>query len=95
MEPINVSTREFYIYSLLLSVGFGVLVGLVPLVFGFIKHRRKYAFLGFVLTIAGSALLGLLLAIPMAAIFSWLIYRDSGQPATSAPSVPSDEPPAS
>jgi hypothetical protein len=91
MDPINVTSREVYIYSVLLSVGFGVIIGLVPLVFGFIRHRRKNAFLGFILTVVGSALLGLLLAIPVAAIFTYLIYRNS----TDAPAKQVDDPPAS
>ena len=91
MDPINVTSREVYIYSVLLSVGFGVLIGLVPLVFGFIRHRRKNALLGFILTVFGSALLGLLLAIPVAAIFTYLIHRSS----TDVPTEQVDDPPAS
>ena len=79
MEPINLTTQELYLYSLLLNVALGVLIGLVPLVYGFIKGRRKQAFLGFVLTIVGSAVLGLVLAIPMAAIWTWMVYRGSGK----------------
>ena len=91
MDTISISSREAYIYAILLSVGFGVLVGLVPLVFGFIRRRRKKAFLGFVLTVVGSAFLGLLLAIPVAAIFTWMIYRSS----IEVPVQPTDETPAS
>ena len=79
MDPINLTTRELYLYSLLLNIALGVLIGLVPLVYGFIKQRRKQAFLGFVLTIVGSALLGLVLAIPIAAIWTWMVYRGAGK----------------
>ncbi len=51
----------------------------------------RYAFLGFVLTIVGGAILGLLLAIPVAAIFTWLIYRDART--TSRSKRRDDEPP--
>jgi hypothetical protein len=64
---------------LLINVGFGVLFGLVPLVVGFIKHQRKYAFWGFILSIVGGAILGLILAIPVAAVFTWLIFSRSGK----------------
>ncbi len=84
MEPINLSTREFWLYSLAINVGIGVVLGLIPLVVGFIKHQRKTAFLGFVVTIVGGAILGLLLAIPSAAIFTWLAVTRANK-ATDAP----------
>lgn len=85
MEPINLSTREFYLYSLLINVGLGIVLGLIPLVVGFIKHQRKTAFLGFVVTIVGGAILGLLLAIPAAAIFTWLAVTRANKSSAAAP----------
>lgn len=91
MDPIELTQRQIYIYSIV-SVALSVLVGFVPLVFGFVRQQRKYAFLGFILTIVGGVFLGLLLAIPVAAIFSYLIYRSSINPPTT---TADDEPPAS
>jgi hypothetical protein len=91
MEPINVTERDFYIYALLINAALGFLFGLIPLVFGILKGQRKYAFLGLILSVAGGAILGLLLAIPVAAIFTWLIFSRSGKVQTS----PSDDAAAS
>ncbi len=91
MEPINLSTREFYLYSLAINVGLGVILGLIPLVVGFMKRQRKTAFLGFVVTIVGGAILGLLLAIPAAAIFTWLAVSRSNKTADA----PDSDSPAS
>ena len=64
-------------YGLLIAnVVLGFLFGTFPLVAGIRRGNRKYAFLGFVLSIAGGALLGLLLSYPLAMIFLWLILRD-------------------
>ncbi len=83
MEPINVTTRDFYIYALLINAAMGFLLGLIPLVFGMLKGQRKYAFMGLILSVVGGAILGLLLAIPVAAIFTWLIFSKSGKAQTS------------
>jgi hypothetical protein len=68
-----------------------VLIALVPLFFGLGRQQRKYAVTGFISTVVGGALLGLLLAIPVAAVFMWLIYRNS---TTTISPGPTDDPPA-
>jgi hypothetical protein len=90
MEPIDLTQRQVYIYSVI-SIALSVVIALVPLFFGLSRQQRKYAVIGFVSTIVGGALLGLLLAIPVAAVFSWLIYRSS----TAALHVSDDDSPAS
>jgi hypothetical protein len=79
-----------YVYSVI-SIALSVLIALVPLFFGLGRQQRKYAVIGFIATIIGGALLGLLLAIPVAAVFSWVIYRSS----TAATPVTDDDSPAS
>ena len=76
MEPIDLTTRQVYIYTVI-SIALSVLVALVPLFFGLGRQQRQLAIVGFVLTILGGVLLGLLLAIPVAAVFLYLIYRKS------------------
>lgn len=75
MEPINLTPQEFYLYSLILNTGLGFLFGLIPLVTGFVKHQRKYGFFGLVLSVVGGAILGIFLAVPVAAVFTWLVLR--------------------
>ena len=76
MEPINMSPRDVLLYGVLINAGIGVVLGLVPLISGLIKGRPKYGIIGFVCSIIGGAILGIVLAIPASAIFTWLIFRD-------------------
>lgn len=76
MEPIDLTQRQVYIYTVI-SIVLSVLVALVPLSFGLGRQQRRLAIVGFVLTIIGGVFLGLLLAIPVAAVFLYLIYRKS------------------
>ncbi|MBA3601810.1 MAG: hypothetical protein H0W45_11385 [Acidobacteria bacterium] len=67
---------DFYKITLIGSA-LGLILGLIPLVLGFIKKKRKYAMFGFLGSLIGGALLGIFLSIPIAAIFTWLILRKS------------------
>lgn len=91
MEPIDLTQRQVYIYSVI-SIVLSVLITLLPLFFGLGRQQRKCAVIGFISTIVGGALLGLLLAIPVATVFTWLIYRSS---TTAPPPVSDDDSPAS
>ena len=63
-------------YGLLIAnVVLGFLFGTFPLLAGIRSGNRKYGFLGFVLSIAGGSILGILLSYPLAMIFLWLILR--------------------
>lgn len=54
----------------------GAIVGLIPLILGIIKKNFKIGILGFVGSIIGSAILGLILAIPVVAISVYLIFKN-------------------
>ncbi len=62
-------------YATLLNAGFGFILGLVPLITGIVRRSFKFGILGFVLSTVGGAILGLILAVPISAIFTWLIFR--------------------
>lgn len=47
-----------------------------PLVAGILRGNQKRGLMGFVLSLLGGALLGILLSFPLAMIFFWLIVRD-------------------
>jgi hypothetical protein len=65
-------------YSLIyVGIGIGVLLGLIPLIFGLKKRKQKYAVFGFFGSVIGGAILGVFLSLPIAAIFTWLILRSS------------------
>jgi hypothetical protein len=86
MEPIRISTQQAYLYTMLITAAIGFVVGLVPLVIGVVKGKAKLGILGLVASTIGGALLGLLLSIPAAAIFVWLILKKP----VAATDVPSD-----
>ena len=67
----------------------GAIVGLIPLIFGIIKKNFKIGILGFVGSIIGSAILGLILAIPIAAISVYLILKGKANPNDSGVAVDS------
>ena len=73
MDPTTFTTSQ----QLMLAAGIGLIVGLVPLITGIVKRNMKFGLIGFAGSIVGGAILGLILAIPVAAVFTWLIVRGS------------------
>jgi len=57
------------------SVLAGLICGLIPLYFSTGKDRLKLGFGGLAASVIGGLLLGLLLAIPVAVLFLWFIFR--------------------
>ena len=84
MDPNTLTTQQAIILGVLINAAVGVVIGLIPLILGFVKRNIKYGVFGFLASIAGGAILGVLLSIPAAAIFSWLIVRDPRPAAVSA-----------
>ena len=71
------STQQAVLYLVLANTAVGFVIGLVPLAVGFIKGNRKYAFYGLIACTAGGAILRFFLALPLARVFIWLIFRES------------------
>ncbi|MDQ3041207.1 MAG: hypothetical protein M3R11_02380 [Acidobacteriota bacterium] len=59
----------------MMGAALGLLLGLIPLILGFIKKERSYAVFGFLGSIIGGSILGVFLSLPIVAIFAWLILR--------------------
>src|SRR3954451_8910711 len=57
----------------------GSICGLVPLVYGLADRQTGLAVGGFVGCVIGGLLLGVFLAVPIAAVFAWLIWRHGRQ----------------
>ena len=51
----------------------GVVIGLIPLIIGIVKEQLNLGIIGLVSCIVGNLILGLLLSIPIALIFSIII----------------------
>lgn len=54
----------------------GLICGVIPLFFSTGKDRVKLGFAGLLACVVSGLLLGLLLSIPVAAVFLWLIFRN-------------------
>ena len=61
----------------------GLVCGLVPLVYGLMRDRGRLALLGLGASALAGLVLGLILAVPVAAIFAFLIYRSTHPRATA------------
>ena len=66
---------DFYDIALM-GAGLGALLGLIPLIAGFLKKRKLYGFGGFLASIVGGAIMGVLLSVPLIVLFTWLIYKN-------------------
>ncbi len=55
----------------------GIVCGLIPLIFGLVRGEKGLAWGGFGACIVAGFLLGILLALPMAIVFTVLIWKNS------------------
>ncbi|MEJ7716789.1 MAG: hypothetical protein WKF31_02060 [Thermoleophilaceae bacterium] len=78
---------EAVTFGLLIGSVVGALCGLVPLIFGVVRSQIPLAIGGFFACVVCGAILGLILAIPIAALFAYLIVRASRKPPV-APGTP-------
>ena len=86
MEPLNMTMREYFLYAALLGAGLGALFGLVPLILGMRRDKRRLGLYGFVASIIGGAIAPLL-SVVIVVIFSWIIVKkkaDTEPPVESA-----------
>ncbi len=64
-----------YEAGLLFGAILGLVLGLIPLIFGMIKGKKKIGMLGFIGSIVGNAIFGLILSIPVIVISIYLILK--------------------
>ncbi len=74
------TTREAVLFFALINAGVGLVLGLIPLLFGYFNNRLKLGIIGFVTAIVGGAILGIFLSIPATIVFTWLVVRKSREP---------------
>lgn len=80
MDPSKMTTQEVMMYAALFNAGVGLILGLIPLILGFVKGNVKKGVLGFTVCLVGGALLGVILSVPAMVFFSWLIVRKKKEP---------------
>ncbi|MEO8647748.1 MAG: hypothetical protein ABI539_01140 [Acidobacteriota bacterium] len=89
-EPFRITYAELFPYIVAVNAAFGVLFGSFPLVAGVLAGNRKYGIFGFVASVIGGAVLGVLISFPAAIIFLWLILRKSEAQRTGAETPATD-----
>ena len=67
--------NEFMIGAIIGSLISGAVVGAIPAICGAVKHKIGLAIGGFFACVVASFLLGLILAIPVCALFLFLIFK--------------------
>jgi hypothetical protein len=77
MGNISISLDQARNYIILINIILGFLFGIFPLLSGIKMNNRKYGVFGFVGAIIGGAILGVFLSFPIAAVFTWLILKNS------------------
>ena len=92
MEDLRISYDSVYFYIVIFNTILGLLFGFFPLLVGIRMQNRKYAFLGFIVSIAAGAVTGVLLAFPLALFFVWLILRPAASTSTEPENVEPAEP---
>lgn len=81
MEPIRINPYTM-IY---IGLGIGFVAGLILLLLGWFKGRTKLGVFGLLASVFGGGLLGILLVIPVFALFLWLVlHKSSGSSSTTA-----------
>lgn len=53
----------------------GAIIGAIPAICGAIKGKIQLAIIGFVACLVSALILGMILAIPVCAVFLWLIFK--------------------
>ena len=67
--------NEYLIGAIIGSLLSGAVVGAVPAICGAIKHKLGLAIGGFFACLVSSVLLGLILSVPVCAVFVFLIFK--------------------
>lgn len=71
------TTSEAVTFFALVNAAIGLVLGLIPLLFGYFNKRFRLGVIGFVTALAGGALFGIFVSIPATIIFTWFVVRKS------------------
>jgi MFS family permease len=93
MNDIVLTYRELYLYVIIGGAIVGALLGLVPLMLARKRNKGRLGLYGFLASIVAGAIAPLL-AIIVAAIFSWLIVREKPAETHGAAETTSSDRPA-
>ena len=88
MDDVRFTFNELIIFFTIINTLLGLLFGLFPLIVGFKNGNRKYAIIGLITSIIGGFLLSIVLAFPIAFIFTILSLRKAETPVDGAEPSP-------
>jgi len=71
------SSQQLFLIGMAFGAVTGLLFGLVPLLLGLKRGKRRLGIIGFLVCFLGGAGAGILLSLPALLIFTWLIVRKS------------------
>lgn len=75
MQDVRLTFNDLIIYFGIANTLLGLLFGLFPLIVGLKTGNRKYAILGLIGSLIGGFLLSVILAFPIALVFTILALR--------------------
>jgi hypothetical protein len=84
MEPFKWTAREAFVYLTLVGVVIGILLGLVPLIYGRIRGKARLGLIGFAFSIAAGAIWSILPLFVMITFVFLIIKEDKKPPADTA-----------
>ena len=92
MEQLKLTYNEIILYIAIANTILGMLLGSFPLITGIFLKNRKLGIYGFIISVIGGAILGVLLSYPIAAVFTWLILKKSSAEVLPNSSVMNETP---
>jgi hypothetical protein len=87
MQDVHLTYNDLIVYFGIANTILGLLFGLFPLVVGLKTGNRKYAFVGLIGSIIGGFILSVILAVPIAMVFTILALRPVAVPSQPADTV--------
>lgn len=87
MEDIRLTYNDIVVYAGIVNTVLGLLFGIFPLVVGIKNNNKQYAYIGLIGSIIGGFVLSVLLAFPIALIFTMLSLRSPRSGESEALSV--------
>ncbi|MBX3298773.1 MAG: hypothetical protein KF736_04830 [Acidobacteria bacterium] len=77
MDPIQLSTRDAILLAAAVNAAIGLVLGLIPLLFGYFSKNLRIGLIAVAVTVIGGALLGVIVSIPATIIFTYIIFHRS------------------
>lgn len=74
LKQTELAYQEYYYPILLIRIGAGVLMGLIPLIIGIRRKKRNLGIWGFIVSVIGGTITPVLLII-IVPVFLWLILK--------------------